>query len=765
MALPGNDRMKKQQRKDHLKATTLKIGGMTCAMCVQTIEKSLHALDGINTVSVNLASEKAHVTYDPELLSSRDMKKVIESAGYQLLGEGDQPFEEEESARNKDLQRKKKRFITGLAVGLPLMILMYLPFTLPHFFSYVQFVIVTPVFLYVSIPIFIAAYRSLRHRTLNMDVMYSMGMGVAYTASVLGTFGILLTHDFMFYETTLMLASFLTLGRYLETRAKGRTSAAIKKLMDIQVKNAHLFRGKQIVDIPIDTVNVDDTLLVKPGERIPVDGAIVDGTSYVDESMITGESIPVVKSKDDQVIGGTINTDSVLKIVATRVGKDTVLAQIIRLVENAQGSRPPMQRLADRVVSYFIPIILIIAVITFVAWFWIFNASLLFSLTRLISVLVIACPCALGLATPTAVTVGIGRGAQLGILIKHGEALELLDRVSTILFDKTGTLTQGTPVVNKVIPVPPYTSRQIIAITASIEQNSQHPLAHAIVDKAKELKQSLFTVDNFHSIPGQGIHGMVDDISTSVGNERFMKVQKVSVPVSIEHQVDGLKEQGASLVFIAQSGSCIGVIALSDPIKNESREVVQKLHDMGFTVHMVTGDHENTARTIARDLSIDKTIANVLPDKKTTIVQDMQRQHENVIFIGDGINDAPALAQADIGITVKSGTDIAFESGDIVLMQDSLIVVPAAIQLGKKVMQRIRQNLFWAFAYNTALIPIAAGLLFPITGIVFRPEFAGMAMAMSSVTVISLSLLLQRYTPPVLQYNKKGAINGYRSDM
>lgn len=749
MPLEQNGQMNKTAQ-DHLRKTTIKIGGMTCAMCVQTVEKSLQHLKGISAVHVNLASEKAYVTYNPDLVSTLDLQKAIEDAGYQFLGAGIQTADSEEIARTKDLRRKKQRFMTGFIVGVPLMILMYLPVHLPYLMPYIQFIIVTPLFLYVSMPIFKTAYRSLRHFMLNMDVMYSLGMGVAYIASVLGTFNILLSRDFMFYETTLMLASFLTLGRYLEARAKGKTSAAIKKLMEIQVTTAHKIQGAQTIDIPTDTVRIDDTLLVKPGERIPVDGKVLDGTSYVDESMITGESIPVVKDIHDQVIGGTINTDSILKIIATRIGKDTVLSQIIRLVESAQGSRPPMQRLADQVVSYFIPVILGIALLTFVGWYWIFNASLLFSLTRLISVLVIACPCALGLATPTAVTVGIGRGAQLGILIKHGETLELLDRISTVIFDKTGTLTQGIPKVARIVSSPPYTDEQVISVAASIEQNSQHPLAHAIVMQAHEQKQKLYKVSDFKSIPGKGIHALVNGISTHIGNKYFMDSVKISIPRSIERQTDELKKQGTSLVYVAQDHTCAGVIALSDPIKKESRDVVRILHDMEFTVNMVTGDHENTAQTIGKRLSIDRTFADVLPEGKVDIVQDLQKKKQQVIFIGDGINDAPALAQADIGITVKGGTDIAFESGDIVLIQDTLMSIPGAIQLGKKVMKRIRQNLFWAFAYNTALVPVAAGLLFPVAGITFRPEFAGLAMAMSSVTVVTLSLLLQRYTPPVL---------------
>jgi Cu+-exporting ATPase len=753
----------KNNKTGRFEKKTIRIGGMTCAMCVQAIEKSLHGLAGVDQVSINLASEKAQVTIDPGLISSLDLQKAIENAGYRFLGEGDRSGKNEEAVRERDLQQKKRRFITGFAFALPLMILMYLPLYLPSYMPYVQLIVTTPVFLYVSIPIFSAAYWSLRHGVLNMDVMYSLGMGVAYAASVLGTFEILLTHEFMFYETTLMLASFLTLGRYLEARAKGRTSAAITKLMGLQVKTAHRFKGEDVEEIPIETVAIDDHLLVKSGERIPVDGNVLEGASYVNESMITGEPLPVLKKRDDQVIGGTINTDRMLKIIAKRVGRDTVLSQIIRLVETAQGSRPPMQRLADRAVSYFIPIILLIAVLTFTGWFWVFHASLLFALTRLISVLVIACPCALGLATPTAVTVGIGRGAQLGILIKHGEALELLDSASIVVFDKTGTLTRGAPAVTDIIASPPYTNNELVTIAASIEQNSQHPLAHAIFIHAREHGRTLFPVSDFQSFSGKGIYANVNTTPTHIGNRRYMDELNIKIPAQASKQLDRLEKQGASLVFIEQNNTYAGVIALSDPIKKESRAVVNILHDMGFNILLVTGDHENTAHSIARELSIDRTIANALPEAKTNVVRELQKQKHKVIFVGDGINDAPALAQADIGITVKTGTDIAFESGDVVLMHDTLTSVPAAIQLGKKVMQRIRQNLFWAFAYNALLIPVAAGLLYPIAGIVFRPEFAGLAMAMSSVTVVTLSLFLQRYTPPVMNKKYKERSNKWRS--
>jgi Cu+-exporting ATPase len=579
-----------------------------------------------------------------------------------------------------------------------------------------------------------------------MDVMYSMGIGVAFIASLMGTFEIILTREFLFYEAALMLASFLTFGRYLESRAKGKTSEAIKKLIGLQPKQATVIRDGTEQRIPIENVAIDDQVIVKPGERIPVDGVVTEGSSYVDESMITGEPIPNLKKENSAVVGGTINKNSALKINATRIGKDTVLAQIIRLVETAQGSRPPVQRIADRVVSYFIPVVLSIAIISFIVWYFVAGNSLLFALTRFISVLVIACPCALGLATPTAVTVGIGRGAELGILIKNGEALELSERITTMIFDKTGTLTKGNPEVTDVTPLGSNTDR-LLEIAASLEKSSQHPVAEAIVHHAQNKGIAFSEAKQFDTIEGRGVKGMLDGKRVLAGNPAFMEENNIVYPTEAQSEVSRIEKEGKSVTLIAYDRKILGLIGVADTIKTTSERAISELKRMGLELIMLTGDNEYTAKAIAAKLGIERVRAGVLPKDKAQEVKRIQEGGRVVSFVGDGINDAPALAQADVGIAIGGGTDIAIESGDIILMQGDMMDAAAAVQLGRKVMSRIKQNLFWAFAYNTALIPVAAGLLYPFLGITFRPELAGFAMAMSSVTVVTLSLLLKRYVP------------------
>jgi Cu+-exporting ATPase len=725
----------------------LKIGGMTCATCVNTVENTLKKQEGVVSVNVNLGAEKAYVTFNPGLLGIADMKKAIEDVGYQYLGlEGEETEELERSARSKDLAGKRRRFLLGFAVGFPLMILMYLHVELPFSMAYFMLVVTTPVFIYISHPIFRAAFRALKNRSLNMDVMYSMGIGVAFIASLLGTFEIILTREFLFYETALMLASFLTFGRYLEAKAKGKTSEAIKKLIGLQPKQATTIHDGVEQRIPIENVVIDDAVIVKPGERLPVDGVVTEGTSYVDESMITGEPIPTLKRSNSTVVGGTINKNSTLKIKATRIGKDTVLAQIIRLVETAQGSRPPVQRIADRVVSYFIPTVLSIATLSFVIWYFAAGQTLLFALTRFISVLVIACPCALGLATPTAVTVGIGRGAELGILIKNGEALELSERVTTMIFDKTGTLTKGKPELTDLIPLS-GSAEELLEIAASTAKNSQHPVAEAIVDHARREGLTFLEVKEFDTIEGRGVKARLDEKSILLGNPAFIKESNIDYPNQAKKEVSRIEKEGKSVTLLASDGKLLGVIGVADTIKETSERAVRELKKMRLELVMLTGDNEHTAKAIADKLGIEKVRAEVLPEDKAHEVESIQKSGRVVSFVGDGINDAPALAQADVGIATGSGTDIAIESGDIILMQGEMIDAAAAMQLGRKVMSRIKQNLFWAFAYNTALIPVAAGLLYPFLGIAFRPELAGFAMAMSSVTVVTLSLLLKRYVP------------------
>jgi Cu+-exporting ATPase len=736
---------------------TLKIGGMVCATCVQTIESALRALPGIVTANVNLGTEKAYVTYNPSLSAIPAMKKAIEDAGYQYLGiAGEVSEEAEKAAREKDLHDKFLRFTVGFAVSIPLMIAMWVPLPLSmQTLAYVMLVISTPVFLYVAWPIFRAASMALRNRSLNMDVMYAMGTGVAYVASVMGTFNIILTYEFMFYDTAIMLASFLMLGRYLEARAKGRTSEAIRKLAGLRAKTATIIREGKEEEIPVDDVIVGDIVVVKPGSKVPVDGEVTDGESYVDESMITGEPIPPFKTKGSRVVGGTLNTNSVLSVKATKVGRETVLAQIIQLVEDAQGSKPPVQRIADTAVTYFIPAVIIIAVTAFMVWFFVLPVQpdpLLFALTALISVLVVACPCALGLATPTAVTVGVGRGAELGILIKNGEALEVGEKITTVIFDKTGTLTKGRPEVTDIIPVG-ISEQTLLGLTASVEKNSQHPLALAVARKALSTGAMIEQVDHFDTYGGKGVSASVLGESILVGNRLLMQETGVVIPDEIEARITAFEQDGKTVILVAAGNQLSGVISIADMLKETSTEAVRHLKSMGIQVVMITGDNKRTADAIARQIGIERVLAQVLPQDKAAEVRALQEKGEIVAFVGDGINDAPALAQADVGIAIGSGTDVAIESGDVVLIKDDLLDAVAAIQLSKKVMGRIKGNIFWAFAYNAALIPVAAGILYPSFGFVFKPELAALAMALSSVTVVSLSLLLKKYIPDA----KKGS--------
>lgn len=727
---------------------TISVGGMMCATCVETIEAALNELPGIITATVNLGTEKAYVTYNPSLTSTGDMKKAIEDAGYQYLGiAGEVSEEAEKNAREADLHEKFVRFIVGFAVSIPLMIAMYLPLPVSmHTLAYVMLVIGTPVFVYVAAPIFRAAWVSLSHRNLSMDVMYAMGTGVSFVASVMGTFGIILTHEFMFYDTAIMLAAFLMLGRYLEARAKGRTSEAIKKLAGLRVKVATVIRNGSEREMPVEEVVTGDLVIVKPGSKVPVDGTVVEGESYVNEAMITGEPVPPLKSKGSHVVGGTLNTNSVITVRAEKIGKDTVLAQIIRLVEDAQGSKPPVQRIADIAVTYFIPAVLLVAAATFVVWYFIFHTTALFALTALISILVVACPCALGLATPTAVTVGVGRGAELGILIRNGEALEVAEKVTTVIFDKTGTLTRGTPEVTDVIPVgiPPQT---LLTLAAAVEKNSQHPLGAAMVKAAQKGSVTIEPATHFDTFAGKGVAATVLDETILVGNRVFLLDNSIIIPSEIEDKITAIEQEGKTGVLVAAGGRMAGIIAIADTLKPTTKEAIDRLRDMGIRVAMITGDNRRTAEAIARQIGIETVISEVLPQDKEAEVKALQAKGEVVAFVGDGINDAPALAQADVGIAIGSGTDVAIESGDIVLIRDDLLDAVAAIQLSRKVMRRIKGNIFWAFAYNAALIPVAAGVLYPSFGITFRPELAALAMAASSVTVVSLSLLLKRYIP------------------
>ncbi len=751
----------------HSDEVTLRIDGMHCASCTMNVENFLIRLDGIFDVKADLTSGTAFVRYDKSKVTIDDMEVVINNLGFELLGIDGQTEIDEEELYQQDLISKRNRIIVGLFFSAVLMILMYSGWDplmgLTHqihestgidisSMGLLSLLVSILPFLYVSLPILKAGINGLMHKNLNMDVIYSMGIIVAYGSSILGTFGIILDHTFMFYESAVMLPSFLMIGRYLEAKAKKKTSDSIRELIGLQPTVATLVEvdeNNEVIsqkEVQIAEINLGDNLLVKPGDKIPVDGKVIGGESYVDESMINGEPIPKVKKDGEEVFAGTINQDGVLIISALKIGSETVLSNIIRLVEKAQSSRPPVQKFANTIVSYFIPVILTIAIIVFCIWYFVLGATLLFSLTCLISILVVACPCALGLATPTAVTVGVGRAAEFGILIKNGDTLENAGQIDVAAFDKTGTITEGKPEVDDIITYG-ISEDELIVVAASVEQNSNHPIAKAIVRKAEGL-ELLNTVD-FENVTGKGIKAVIDGKTVLAGNKSLMESNGIGMSDDVLKNYDELENQSKTIILLAIDMAVRGIISLSDKVKPNSKRTIEELHGMNIETYMLTGDNESTALSVANEVGIDNVKAGILPENKLDIVQGIQKDSKKVLFTGDGINDAPALTQADIGVAMGNGTDIAMESGDVVVMEGDLENVVAAVQFSKKVMRRIKENIFWAFAYNSILIPVAAGVLYPNFGIMFKPELAGLAMALSSVTVISLSLLLKRYVPPI----------------
>ena len=759
----------------HCDEMTLRIQGMHCASCTMNVENFLIRLDGIFDVKADLTSQSARIRYDSSKVDINEIENVIESLGFELLGIEGQTEIDEEEIYQKDLKEKRNRIIVGLVFSAILMILMFSGWDplmgVTHSIKQstgidissmglLSLIVSIAPFLYVSLPILKAGINGLMLKNLNMDVMYSMGILVAYVSSILGTFHIVLDHSFMFYDSAVMLPSFLMIGRYLEARAKKRTSDSIRELIGLQPTVAtaiELDDNGEITsqkEVSIADIVIGDLLLVKPGEKIPVDGDVVGGESYVDESMINGEPIPKVKKDGEEVFAGTINQDGVLYIKAQKIGKETVLSNIIRLVEKAQSSRPPVQKFANTIVSYFIPVILSIAIIVFLIWYFVLGESLLFSLTCLISILVVACPCALGLATPTAVTVGVGRAAEYGILIKNGDTLENAGQIDVAAFDKTGTITEGRPEVDDIIAYG-ISEDELIKLAASVEQNSSHPIAKAIVNKSKEIGMDLDSTTDFENVTGKGLKAKIGESEVLAGNLALMEAENVDVSSVLIDKYNTLESLSKTIIFLAKDKSVKGILSLSDKIKTNSKRTIDELHKMDVETYMLTGDNESTALTVAREVGIDNVKAGVLPENKLDIVKQAQANHtKKVLFVGDGINDAPALTQADIGVAMGNGTDIAMESGDIVVMEGDLENVVAAIQFSKKVMRRIKENIFWAFAYNTILIPVAAGVLYPAFGITFEPALAGLAMALSSVTVISLSLMLKRYVPEIKRESK-----------
>ena len=754
----------------HCDEMTIRIQGMHCASCTMNVENFLIRLDGIFDVKADLTSQSAKIRYDVSKVTLDEIEGVITSLGFELLGVEGQTEIDEEAIYQKDLAEKRNRIIVGLIFSVILMILMFsgwdplmgLTESIKQStglnissMGLLSLIVSIAPFLYVSLPILKAGFNGLMHKNLNMDVMYSMGILVAYISSIFGTFHIVLDHSFMFYDSAVMLPSFLMIGRYLEARAKKRTSDSIRELIGLQPTVAtaiELDENGEITsqrEVSIADIVIGDLLLVKPGDKIPVDGGVVGGESYVDESMINGEPIPKVKRDGEEVFAGTINQDGVLYIKAQKIGKETVLSNIIRLVEKAQSSRPPVQKFANTIVSYFIPVILTIAIAVFLIWYFVLGETLLFSLTCLISILVVACPCALGLATPTAVTVGVGRAAEFGILIKNGDTLENAGQIDVAAFDKTGTITEGRPEVDDIIAYG-MSDEELIKLAASVEQNSNHPIAKAIVNKSKEMEIDLYSTSEFENVTGKGLKASINNGEVLAGNLALIEANDIEVSADLVSKYHDLEKLSKTIIFIAQDKSVKGILSLSDKIKTNSKRAIDELHKMGVETYMLTGDNESTALTVANEVGIDNVKAGILPENKLDIVKETQADNtKKVLFVGDGINDAPALTQADIGVAMGNGTDIAMESGDIVVMEGDLESVVAAVQFSKKVMRRIKENIFWAFAYNSILIPVAAGVLYPTFGITFKPALAGLAMAMSSVTVITLSLMLKRYVPEI----------------
>ena len=739
--------------KTHTDEVTLQIDGMHCPSCILNLENFLGKLNGVYKVHGDLTTNTGRILYNKDVVTINQMEEVIKSLGFKVLGVKGQSEIDEKEIYQKDLKDKLNRIIVGITFSAILMILMYLHVNIFNLSMGLLSLIISIIpFSYVSFPILKSGFNGLIHKNLNMDVMYSMGIVVAYSSSILGTFNIILDHTFMFYETAIMLPSFLLIGRYLEAKAKNKTSDSIKKLIGLQAKNANLIKlddDNKIIDekiIPISKIKLDDILLIKPGDKIPVDGEVIEGTSYIDEAMINGEPLPRTVKIGDNVFSGTINQDGIIIVKSQKIGKDTVLSQIIAMTQKAQSSKPPVQKIADTAVSYFIPAILIIATCVFLMWYFILGFPLLFALTTLISILVVACPCALGLASPTAVTVGLGRASEYGILFKNGEALENTAKANVVSFDKTGTITEGKPTVKDVLSYD-FSKKEVLKYLASIEGNSNHPIAKAIFKEAKALDLTLLKINDFENISGKGVKGFYNSEKILAGNLNMLKSENINISQNILDDFYEFLNQNKTAIFLVINDEIKGIVTLSDKIKDNSKETVNKLHKLGFKTFLITGDNEKSANLVGKSIGIDNIKANVLPSGKFKIVKSIQNEGDNVIFVGDGINDAPALTQADIGIAMGDGTDIALESGDIVIIEGDLKNVVAAIEFSKKVLNRIKENIFWAFAYNIILIPVAGGILYPTFGIMFMPEWAALAMALSSVTVISLSLELKRFEP------------------
>lgn len=744
---------------------TISIGGMTCASCVRRVEQALLKIDGVIEANVNLATEKGTVRYIAEMAGPRDLKQAVKDAGYEVKEEnqaGAPNKEEIKDPKQIEIAGLRKRLVVAAALTAVIMVgsmheLIPALELIPMQVRFIALlVLTTPVQFWAGWRFYRGAYLTAKHGSTDMNTLVAVGTSVAYLYSVAVTFfpkffaaqG--LQHG-VYYDTAATIITLILFGRYLEAKAKGRASDAIKKLLGLQAKTGRVVRDGHEIDIPIEDIQVGDIVIVRPGEKVPVDGTLIEGHSSVDESMITGESIPLEKREGDTVIGATINKNGTFKFRATKVGSETALAQIIRLVEEAQGSKAPIQRLADVVASYFVPTVIAIALITFAVWY-LFGPKPAFTtaLLNFIAVLIIACPCSLGLATPTAIMVGTGQGAQNGILIKDAQALENAHKIDTIVLDKTGTLTQGKPVVTDILARNGFSESDILRFAASAERASEHPLGEAIVAKAKEAGVVLVSPDDFESFTGRGISAKIDGRRVMLGNLRLMQEHNVSLD-GLSDQAIKLSEEGKTPMFISVDSQVAGIVAVADVLKPNSASAVKRLQELGLEVIMLTGDNKRTAIAIASQTGVNRVLAEVLPADKAIEVKRLREEGKTVAMVGDGINDAPALAQADIGIAIGTGTDVAIEASDITLVGGDLQGLVTAIALSRKTLKTIYQNLFWAFFYNVILIPVAAGVLYPIWGIRLDPMYAAAAMAFSSVSVVSNSLRLRRFKAPQVQ--------------
>lgn len=737
---------------------------MHCVSCSNIVEQGLKETLGVKSAKVNFTAQKANVIYDSTQASIPELLAAVKKTGYTAELFDPKNTEAESDRQEKEIKSYFKKFLTGMILSLPMLYFMFLDFFwlpgktvfLPSI-GLISLLLTLPVQFILGAGFYKGMWSSLRIKMFNMDSLIAIGTSTAFfyslwrfveyviqNRSLLGLNGEKIPD--LYFETAAFLITFVLLGKWLEVKAKGRTSDAIRKLMGLQPKTARVMRGGQEEDIPIEKVVAGDIIIVRPGEKIPVDGVVTNGNSSVDESMLTGESIPVEKNINDVVIGATVNKHGAFEFRATKVGNETALAQIIRLIEEAQNSRAPIQSFADKISSWFVPTVLIIATITFATWFFIFNASLAFSLMAFTSVIVIACPCALGLATPTAIMVGTGKGAEHGVLIKGGEPLEAACKVDAIVFDKTGTLTKGRPEVTDILLTDGIDTEKITCIAASLEKKSEHPLAEAIVRYADEEKITLKTVENFKAIPGHGVQGEIEKQIYFLGNRKLITDELNISLKSVEQKMQALEEAGKTVMILASQQEVLGFIAVADTLKETSTEALRALEKKNIQIYMITGDNRRTAEAIGKNLGIKNILAEVLPEDKANEVKKLQDTGLRVAMVGDGINDAPALAQANLGIAMGSGTDVAMETGGIVIMKNDLRDVLTAIGLSRETMSKIKQNLFFALFYNVIGVPIAARV-FAKYGLVLKPELAGLAMALSSVSVVTNSLLLRRFRP------------------